>query len=89
MDTSTSARKTLNRGKLGARLGSVATQQVKIDVRAWGFQLRGKLDKPGVAEARRTTLSIIEPYEMQECLDRKSTRLNSSHLARSRMPSSA
>ena len=58
----------MSRGKLGVRLGSVATQQVKIDVRAWGFQLRrisGKLDGPGVAEARGRTLSIIEPCEVQ------------------------
>jgi hypothetical protein len=62
-------RETLDRGKLGGRIGPVAIQQVKIDVRTWGFQLHrnnGKLDGAGVAEARRRTLSIIEPCGVQE-----------------------
>ena len=44
-----------------------------------------------------TVLHILKAYEITDCdvyvlsngIDRKSTRLNSSHLARSRMPSSA
>ena len=46
----------MDRGKLGVRLGSVAIEKVKIDVRAWGFQLRGvsgKPDGPSVAKAQR------------------------------------
>ena len=46
---------TLDRGELGIGLGSVAIQQVKIDVSARGFQLRGVSkvpDRPGVAVAQ-------------------------------------
>lgn len=49
-------RESLDRGRLDGLLGLVAVQQVKFDVRAWGFQLRGvsrRLDGPGVAEAQR------------------------------------
>ena len=45
----------MDRGKLGVCLGSVAIQKVKIDVRAWGFQVRevsGKPDGPSIAEAQ-------------------------------------
>ena len=35
------------------------------------------------------TVSLIQPVAMEDGLDRKSTRLNSSHVKRSRMPSSA
>jgi hypothetical protein len=42
-------------GGIGIRLGSVAIEQVKIDVCAWGFQLSrvsGVPDRPGLAEAQ-------------------------------------
>ena len=48
--------KTLDRGKFGMCLGSVAIQQVKIDVSARGFQLRGFSGVPdgtGVAVTQR------------------------------------
>ena len=54
----------------------------KVDWGSVGFQVIGE------AENGAEALELTEKLE-PDLLDRKSTRLNSSHLARSRMPSSA
>ena len=40
-------------------------------------------------ESKKAALATLLPYMEEECRDRKSTRLNSSHRSQSRMPSSA
>ena len=62
-------------------------------------QKRGEEDKENVnsqvdhstpiAEVWRSSRNIRPPHRYSSTLDRKSTRLNSSHERRSRMPSSA
>ena len=51
----------------------------------------GQPAKPPLAPELRAWLKRVRahPENFEMLLDRKSTRLNSSHLARSRMPSSA
>ena len=57
------------------------------------FDIDGTVQKLWTAEAkqRRDEIrsGIVEPIPEEEALDRKSTRLNSSHVSQSRMPSSA
>ena len=47
------------------------------------------LDRKNKTIENKIFKDIIDYLEPGDCLDRKSTRLNSSHVKRSRMPSSA
>ena len=47
------------------------------------------VDADEVQEPISDEIYYISPDKCTECIDRKSTRLNSSHVKRSRMPSSA
>ena len=49
----------------------------------------GTPDAPTTGAVRRYLKEFLSDRRVVEIPDRKSTRLNSSHLARSRMPSSA
>ena len=66
-----------------------------IGSRAKQRRLELNLTQPYVAEKMGVTASTILRYEngsidnTKKMVDRKSTRLNSSHVKRSRMPSSA
>ena len=70
------------------------TMHIEPTILQWEIAQQGLLDKlnqmflelpkPDVIISRGATAGMIEQY-----LDRKSTRLNSSHVKRSRMPSSA
>ena len=51
------------------------------------MQRLGKIESRDAVEGRESGEIGTEP--VVECLDRKSTRLNSSHVVTSRMPSSA
>ena len=66
-----------------------------VDGIAWdcikrGRGAKGKIPETGKRQLREYLVStIIHPLESEQELDRKSTRLNSSHSSVSRMPSSA
>ena len=70
-----------------ASLWRTLTRQVKhgVILGDWTNPLSAKV--PKVLEVGERATFLI-PYG-KECLDRKSTRLNSSHIQKSRMPSSA
>ena len=76
-------------GMGGHRLGEVAAQ-IAIDqiTRAFNQEAKPRLDNPAMFLGRvlRLAHEAINDYAL---LDRKSTRLNSSHIQKSRMPSSA
>ena len=76
-------------GAAGGRRQGQALEQGKIhmDVEEFRFEAGQSIGDHDEFLAERG--QILQPFVQAENLDRKSTRLNSSHSAKSRMPSSA
>ena len=76
------------RGYLGAGLALIAMAIAYVDARR--FIIPDELSVAGLILALGNA-RVIAPYATPEAvgIDRKSTRLNSSHVSESRMPSSA
>ena len=68
---------------------SAAMAAFKADAGVRAIVLTGAGEKSFVAGADINELAVQTPIEGKEHADRKSTRLNSSHVSESRMPSSA